>query len=373
MRTVAVIGRFPPPIDGQTLATRRLAELLHKNHRVIAADTSYPEPHFVQTEVRFRPDRIRHYVRTLPALKRALKAAPEAPVLWTSVSPVALGHWRDVLTTLPAFQPDQQVFAVLHRRGFQHLFESRLTAASARRLVRRVRGFVFLNDQLADECARYIPAEKRIIIPNTIDDKALCTDEEVAEKQQRRKARPTLRLLFLSNMLRGKGYFDVLVAADLLRRRGRDFVVDFAGRWPSDLDRTEFERYVAEHGLESVVRHHGSVSEREQVRRLHYEADVFLLPSYYPAEAQPLAILEALNAGTPIVTTNHGGIPNIVNDGRQALFVPLQNPEAVADAVESLFDYTRWKHYSDEARTRFESLFSPDTVRRQWEELITTV
>ena len=237
-------------------------------------------------------------------------------------------------------------------------------------MVRRVSGFVFQNRPLAERCAPWIPDRKRFVIPNTIDDEVVCTNAEVAAKQQARTIRRPVRLLFLSNMMPEKGYLDVLQAVHILHTRGLSVQADFAGRWVTDADRTAFERLVEKHDLHGVVHHHGGVSERASVKALNLNADVFLLPSYHPTETQPLAILEALNAGTPVITTRYSTLPDLVGDGLEALLVPPQAPEAIAEAVHRLADYETWRPFSQHARQQFRNRFSPDAVRRQWVDLI---
>lgn len=367
---VFVLGRFPPPFDGQTILTRRLAELLDIAHDVRRVNTEPPQTGYVAAEVKFRPERVRHYLGLRRHIRQAFQVAPHAPVLWASVSPVPLGHWRDVLATLPAFQPEQQVFAVVHRGNFDRVFQSLSTTLTARHLVRRLSGFVFNNDQFAGACAPWIPTDKRFVIPNTIDEALHCTDAEVAHKRRERSGREVIRLLFLSNMIASKGYQDVLHAVRLLHEGGVPVRADFAGGWEAERDRQAFERFVDSAGLGDVVVHHGGVSDRAQIKALHLAADVFLLPSYYPTEAQPLAIIEALNAGTPVVTTQHSGIPYMVRADQEALFVPPRDPQAIAAAVQRLADDAFWLQLSEGARRRFQEHFSPETVRRQWEALI---
>ncbi len=86
----------------------------------------------------------------------------------------------------------------------------------------------------------------------------------------------------------------------------------------------------------------------------------------HPTEAQPLTIIEALSAGTPVVVTRHSGIPDMVRENQDALFVPPQAP----DAVQRLADDATWKTFSQHARQQFQTRFSPDTVRRQWVDLL---
>ena len=352
------------------MATQRLAGLLDPSHEVRRLNTSPEASDHVQAEAKLDVGRVRHYVGSRRQIRQALQAAAEAPVLWASISPAPLGHLRDVLTVLPGFQPGQHVYAVVHWGNFDRLFRHRLTAPTARRMLRRMHGFVFLNHQLAERCARWIPDAQRLVIPNTIDEAVLCTDVEVAEKQARQTHRTTLRLLFLSNMIASKGYLDVLEAVRLLRERGLALHADFVGRWASDDDRAAFEQRVEAAGLGEAVIHHGGVSDRARIKALYLDADVFLLPSYYPTEAQPLTIIEALNAGTPVVVTRHSGIPDMVRENQDALFVPPQMPEAIAEAVQRWAAYDAWRTASQHARWQFQHRFSPDAVRRLWVDLL---
>ncbi|HMB90177.1 MAG TPA: glycosyltransferase family 4 protein, partial [Rhodothermales bacterium] len=140
--------------------------------------------------------------------------------------------------------------------------------------------------------------------------------------------------------------------------------------WTSEAERITFNQIVAENTLQEVVTHHGSISDRKKIRALYLNADVFLLPTYYPTEAQPLAIIEALNAGMPVITTRHAAIPDMVRHDQEALFVPPRSPEAIANGVASLADSVVWHGFSQRARQRFKSRFSPKAVRQQWEALL---
>jgi glycosyltransferase involved in cell wall biosynthesis len=258
----------------------------------------------------------------------------------------------------------------MHRATFERLFLSPLTALTARRLVARVQAFVFQSTRLAQACEPFIPAEKVVLIPNTIDESVLCTPAEVRQKQDERVSshRP-IRLLFASNMFESKGYLDVLEASRQLASRGVAFDIDFVGGWTSEADRVHFEEKVGEYGLQEYVRHHGSIADRGRMREMHLCADVFLLPTYYKVETQPKAIIEALNAGTPVIATRRGIIEDMVQEGENAHLVPPRDPTAIAAAIERLREPTHWLSLSKGARARFDAAFSPTVVGAKWEQL----
>jgi glycosyltransferase involved in cell wall biosynthesis len=71
---------------------------------------------------------------------------------------------------------------------------------------------------------------------------------------------------------------------------------------------------------------------RDDVADLLGAADVCVLPSRW--EGSPLTAQEALRAGTPLVATRAGGLPELLGDG--ALLVPVGDPDALAAAVHDV-------------------------------------
>ena len=371
-RSVVVVGRFPPPLDGQALATARLADLLADErggaHRVGRVDVGAPEDEALVTDGG-GVGRAAHFLRLPARLRRALAAWPGAPVLWPSVSPSPLGHARDLLTVVPALGR-RPVVGVVHRGDFERLFRSPVTAATGHALVRRLRAVVFLGEGLAARCASFVPASKRRVVPNTIDDAAVPTSPEVAAARDVRTGRGGIRLLYLSGMIPSKGYGDVLEALAVLRGRGVEATATFAGRWPSAEAEAGFRARIDALGVGGAARVLGGVADREAVRRLYLDADVFLLPTAYPVEAQPLTVIEALAAGTPVVVTRWAGLPEMVDDGREGAFVSAGAPAEIADAAERLGRSEAWAAASEAARARFEREFSPDAVGARWQALL---
>jgi glycosyltransferase involved in cell wall biosynthesis len=72
----------------------------------------------------------------------------------------------------------------------------------------------------------------------------------------------------------------------------------------------------------------------EKVHETLSKYDVLVLPSH--REGCPGAILEAYSAGLPVVATRVGGIPEIVDDGKSGLLVPLEDVDALAESMARL-------------------------------------
>lgn len=99
--------------------------------------------------------------------------------------------------------------------------------------------------------------------------------------------------------------------------------------------------------------------------------DVLAVPSR--TEGAPLAILEAMSAGVPIVASRAGGIPEQVRAGREALLVPPGDPTELARAiVRVLYDRALARSLTSAAKVRAETSFSYPAMLRQVEDLYAT-
>ncbi len=141
-----------------------------------------------------------------------------------------------------------------------------------------------------------------------------------------------LRLLFLSNLLPGKGHDELVSAIQLLNEDERDCVkVDFAGGFQSDDERQRFEEKIS---ALSNITYHGVVR-GETKRTLLHNAHVLCLPTYYPYEGQPIAILEGYAAGCTVFTTDHSGIFDIFTPEVNGIALDKGSPESVRNAIRA--------------------------------------
>ena len=116
------------------------------------------------------------------------------------------------------------------------------------------------------------------------------------------------------------------------------------------------KQLAGELGIESDVIFTG---ERRDVHDLIAAMDVFALPSL--AEGLPMALLEAMTLGTPVVATAVGGVPEVVEDEWNGRLVPARDPRALADACVSLVeDRPRAGVLAARARQTVEDRFSRD-------------
>jgi glycosyltransferase involved in cell wall biosynthesis len=107
---------------------------------------------------------------------------------------------------------------------------------------------------------------------------------------------------------------------------------------------------------------------RADVAQLFAQSSVFVFPSLW--EAMPIAPLEALSAGLPVVGTDIAPLREIVDDGAQGLLVPARSPAALAQAIISLLGQPdRRQAMGAAGRQRIIERFNIDVTARRWEAL----
>jgi glycosyltransferase involved in cell wall biosynthesis len=160
----------------------------------------------------------------------------------------------------------------------------------------------------------------------------------------------------VANLRATKGYPDLLAAARRVIDRLPSVRFVAVGRGPLEHD---LRARHAELGLGDRFVFLGY---RDDAVRAMSAFDVFCLPSHH--EGLPVALMEALALGLPIVATRVGGVDELVTDGVEAVLVPPGEPDLLADALESLArDPQRRTAMASHARDRAQTLDADAAVR----------
>jgi len=164
-----------------------------------------------------------------------------------------------------------------------------------------------------------------------------------------------IRLLAPGLLSRYKGFFVLINAMKIVRERERNIELIIAGNGP---ERRNLENLTDELGLKEVIKFVGKVP-FEEMARLYLSCDIVVFPSIHP-EAFGRVALEAMTFGKPVIATNVGGIPEIVNDGETGLLVPSNDPEQLAEKVATLVENRRIRESLGEkgkvlVRSKFDS------------------
>ncbi|HZK67402.1 MAG TPA: glycosyltransferase family 4 protein [Chloroflexota bacterium] len=203
--------------------------------------------------------------------------------------------------------------------------------------------------------------DRVVTIPNGIDTER--TFQPAAREECRKELgiqEDDLVVCYTGRLVEGKGLDTLLAAAATVRSSGVRLKLLIAGDGPLD---SHLRTHATQLGMEAAVLFPGF---RSDIPQLLAASDIFALPSL--SEGLPLSLLEAMSAGKPVVVTPVGGIPEVVQSGRNGFLVPARNETRLADAlVRLLVDPHLREEMGRSARERVVESYSVERMVREYD------
>ena len=218
---------------------------------------------------------------------------------------------------------------------------------------------ILLSHNLYYDVEDWVDDKDVLICPNGIPQ----TNEEIIVRNNK-----VPHLLFLSNLITSKGVYVLLDACIMLREKGELFICDFVGAESKEISECTFLAEVSKRGLGEFVKYHGCKYgvEKEQFFK---DADIFIFPTYN--DCFPLVLLEAMQYGLPCITTNEGGIKDIVQNGVNGIICERNNVESLANAIETLLSNSEMrKEMGNAGYEKFKNEFTLDIFERNFTDCI---
>lgn len=317
------IGPLPEPVTGQSLACRVLLEGLPKTFRVDLVNLS-------KEEFRQGVSSWSRVGEVVGILWRVWQKGSSADVIYLTVSESLAGNLKDLVIYALCFRRLHLMAIHLHGGAGMRLIMRRghpLRAVNAF-FLRRLGAAIVLGASQRDIYSGVVPEARIHVVPNFAEDGLFTTFERIEAKFARLEP---LRVLFLSNLLPGKGHEELIDAFMALEEHTKAAIrLDFAGGFESEQQK---EKFVAKVTGEAQIHYHGTVAGQRK-RDLFHQAHVFCLPTYYPYEGQPISLLEAYASGCAVVTTDHSGIPDVFADGVNGFQVAKQSSSEITMVLE---------------------------------------
>lgn len=205
----------------------------------------------------------------------------------------------------------------------------RLYAAFDRRLLLKFDHVCAVSKSVKDILeSSGLPSSKVTLIENGIDIAQLSNGQPVLREELGLTHGPVIG--FVGRIAKEKGLASLLACLSDILSRFRDAKVVLVGEGPDQEDLLRFAREL------HVEQHVVFLGKRIDMANVYASFDVFVLPSL--GEGMPLAVLEAMAAGRPVVATRVGAIPTIVKDGQTGLLVEPGDNRELLSAICRLLD-----------------------------------
>jgi glycosyltransferase involved in cell wall biosynthesis len=166
-----------------------------------------------------------------------------------------------------------------------------------------------------------VPSSRIRIVPNAVDTEAL---SGIWRPRSVPPEEPVI--VSIGRLSREKAQIDLVEACARLIRSGRRLRVVLAGDGP-ERDAIRQAAYQLNVPLQLL-------GQTKDIQSVLASADVFVLPSH--SEGAPNALLEAMAAGMPCVATRVGGVPEILDSGREGLLAAAHSPQDLAATIEKM-------------------------------------
>ncbi len=179
-----------------------------------------------------------------------------------------------------------------------------------------------------------------------------------------------VRLLTVARLIEKKGVqYAVQAVADVLKRYS-NIEYNIVGDGPA---KNTLEGLIEELNVGNNVKLLGW-RHQEEIIELMKHTDVFIAPSVVGGDGDeegiPIVLMEALAQGMPVLSTQHSGIPELVQDGESGFLVPERNVEALADKLEFLIKHPEiWSEMGRKGRKHVERYFDIDKLNNRLVEL----
>lgn len=186
---------------------------------------------------------------------------------------------------------------------------------------------ILLSELLYYDVQKYVNRKDTYYCPNGIP------EIKVLNNLVKKKS-STVNILFLSNLIESKGIFVLLKALNLLKKRQLNFRCNVVGG-EGDINVDKLNEKLELLNLKKEVIYLGKKygNEKEEV---FLNADIFAFPTFYHFETFGIVNIEAMMYGLPVISTNEGAIPEIVENQNTGFIVSKNNVNELADAIEIL-------------------------------------
>lgn len=316
---VLLIGPISPPVTGCSVVNDLVLAKLNEDKvfEVMHINRAYPK--FNEAIGEFSIKKFFFYVRQYFYAFKIFRA----DIIYVAIGLTFFGVLKDAPFILLSKLLGKQV--VVHVHGNYLKTQYKLLSGFKKKLFHYIlskadKGIVS-SELLKDNLSPFLNEDRIYWIPYFVEN----TLKDIKEKDVVNIE--GLNILFLSNLMEGKGIFDVFEALKILNKAGVPYKAKIVGGIDSENEKKIFN-YI---NSNPNITYCKPIRGQEKIET-YLSSNVFILPTYYKMEGQPIALLEAMLTGHIIITTDHAGILDICSN-KNGYIVNKKDPQQIADKL----------------------------------------
>jgi glycosyltransferase involved in cell wall biosynthesis len=320
------VGMLPPPFGGQAMMFKRAVDALQTHYDLKVVDIQFQKN--LGESGLFSVRKLLRFFSLLFGRILPLSFTDRFEILYYCLSgPGTLGLVKDLIyISLLRSRARKTVYHFHGAGGITFLMKSNALLRAWARLVLFEPDLVLRPASPSDE-AILCKAKRDIVVDNCVEDPTT-----VVSKSVRIWPNGELSFAFVGLLTEGKGVFDLVEIGRRLRDRGYRFTLSVVGEgMPEEIDRVK--QLIRRYDLAEFVRLTGVLTGERKFELLQ-QTTIFLFPTFFRAETQPTAIMEALALGVPAVAYVWRGVSTMIDQGVNGYVVPVRDVDAFCAAIE---------------------------------------
>jgi len=337
--------KTPPPITGATLMNQRLHDSLALQERYVVRSILISYSKRVNNFGKINFYKLLIFLYAVAHLVVEL-CVHRPDLIYFQISPTGPAFFRDSLFVLLMKIFRVKIVFHLRGRGIEDQVTRRFFVKLYYRMIFKNIHLICLSELLTGDVSS-VTDFRPFIVYNGIPEL-----KDYKPRDLKSGFENGVKLLFLSNLIITKGVLDFIEAIKILKEEGFSVKGTIVGA-EADLSRSDIQKLIFKRDLVGFLEYRGAMYGKEKEEVL-YDSDIFVFPTYYPVEAFPGVVLEAMQFELPVITTKECSLPVIVRENETGLFVEKKSPEQIANAIKKfIIDFEFYKTLSANSRKRF--------------------
>ena len=372
MKNILFFTSFPPPNTGASLVTEMVYKFLSIGKNSVDIINTVDSGILKRKSGIFTFQYFFRYIYLIFRLFRKINMQ-EYEYVYLVYSSTKLGLIRDIVSTFVIKNfSNAKLVAHIHSGNYGLKYNSSLFKPLFSYILSKIDKLVFLSESL-NHIQELIPVEKIVYLPNMVSPELRLQYKDVLDKIDKIKNVNIFKIIYISNLIESKGFWDLIKAIDIVVNEysNKNIRLNIIGGGESKIF-NEIESFIKERKLEEQIFIFGPINERQKIKDHFNDAHLFILPTYYSLEAQPLSIIEAFNSGTPVISTFHASIPEMIDDFQNGYLVPTKEPVEIAKRISYLFSNRKmWADFALKAREAYDKKFHHQVFFSKLEKIFT--
>ena len=321
---ILLIGPFPEPITGMSLANKVLLDaLINKAYKVDYINTSLYS--FEENVGRFSLKKLLFFLKFNIYLHKIFKAQ----TIYITPGSTFFGVAKYSLFMLVSSLLNKRIIIHIHTNNLQSEYQkiSKLKKRIVKYLLQKASFGIVLAPSLKNNLNPFLPEDKIFVVNNFVENYIISSKDIINNKKP-----DNLKIVFLSNLMTQKGIYLLLKALKNIENNNKlTFEVKLAGYIDKNIEKDVLSKIK---DIKSAT-YLGIVRGNDKKALLEW-SNVFVFPSYL-TEGLPLSILEAFATGNYVISTKHPSLVDFFNE-KSIHFIEKKSVDAIEKALLEVSD-----------------------------------